>query len=107
MNDSWLSGNPYERFMGRWSNLIDQKFLDWLAIPPTRSWLDVGCGTGSLTNLILETQHPKDIISIDSSSVFISYAQQLITNLSVRFMVGLAQSLELELSQDGDDVLSF
>jgi ubiquinone/menaquinone biosynthesis C-methylase UbiE len=83
-------------FMGRWSNLVAQKFLDWLAVPPDSSWLDVGCGTGSLTKLILETNQPKEIISIDSSTDFIFHAQQSIKNHIVRFQVGLAQALELE-----------
>lgn len=96
MNDPWLSGIAYERFMGRWSTLVAQKFLSWLAISPTRTWLDVGCGTGSLTTLILETYQPQEIISIDSSSDFISHAQRSITNPIVHFRVGLAQSLELD-----------
>jgi ubiquinone/menaquinone biosynthesis C-methylase UbiE len=96
MNDDWLSGIAYERFMGRWSTLIAQKFLDWFAVSPAHSWLDVGCGTGSLTKLILETYQPSEIISIDSSSEFIAHAQRLITNPNVHFRVGLAQSLELE-----------
>jgi len=95
-NDSWSSGNPYERFMGRWSTLVGEKFLDWLAVSPDSSWLDVGCGTGSLTKLILETSLPKEIVGIDFSSEFISYAQHVITNPNVRFQVGLAQELELE-----------
>jgi hypothetical protein len=45
--------------MGRWSILVAQKFLDWLAISPAHSWLDVGCGKGSLTKLILENHQPK------------------------------------------------
>jgi SAM-dependent methyltransferase len=96
MTDPWRSGIAYERFMGRWSNLIAQRFLSWLAIPPASSWLDVGCGTGSLTRLILETHQPKEIISIDPSSDFISHAQRLITDPRVHFKVGLAQSLELD-----------
>jgi ubiquinone/menaquinone biosynthesis C-methylase UbiE len=96
MNDSWQSGNAYERFMGRWSTLIAQKFLDWLAIPPARSWLDVGCGTGSLTKVILERYEPKDIVAIDSSPAFIAHAQQALTNPAVQFRVGLAQSLALD-----------
>jgi len=105
MNDSWLSGIAYERFMGRWSTLVAQKFLSWLAMPPVRSWLDVGCGTGSLTKLILETCQPKEIISIDSSSDFISHAKHSITNPIVHFRVGLAQSLELD-SNSVDAVVS-
>jgi SAM-dependent methyltransferase len=105
MNDSWLSGIAYERFMGRWSTLVAQEFLNWLAITPARSWLDVGCGTGSLTKLILETYQPKEIISIDSSGDFISHAQRSIANPSVHFKVGLAQSLELD-SNSIDTVVS-
>ena len=104
-NDSWLGGNPYERFMGRWSTLIAQRFLDWLSIPPARRWLDMGCGTGSLTKLILETCHPTEIVSIDSSSEFISYAKQSIANPKARFKVGLAQSLDLD-SNSFDAVVS-
>jgi SAM-dependent methyltransferase len=96
MNDAWLSGIAYERFMGRWSTLVAQKFLNWLAISSANKWLDVGCGTGSLTTRILETYQPKEIISIDSSSNFISHAQRFITNPIVHFRVGLAQSLELD-----------
>ena len=104
-NDSWSSGNPYERFMGRWSTLIVRKFLDWLAISPGSSWLDVGCGTGSLTKLILDTWQPKEVIAIDSSIEFISYVQQTITNPIVHFQVGLAQSLELD-SNSMDAIVS-
>lgn len=96
MNDPSRSGPAYEKFMGRWSTLIAQKFLSWLAIAPARSWLDVGCGTGSLTRLILESHQPKEIISIDPSNDFISHAQRSITDPSVHFKVGLAQSLELD-----------
>lgn len=98
MDDPWLSGIAYEKFMGRWSTRVAQRFLSWLAIPPARSWVDVGCGTGSLTKLILETYQPKEIISIDSSSDFISHAQRAITNPSVHFRVGQAQSLDLDSS---------
>jgi len=96
MNDPWLSGIEYERFMGRWSNLIARQFLTWLAVAPGQSWLDVGCGTGSLTRLILQKNHPKHVISIDSSNDFISHARRSIPDPTADFRVGLAQSLELE-----------
>ena len=105
MRDSWSGGIAYDRFMGRWSALIAQKFLPWLAIDPSRTWLDVGCGTGSLTKLILETCRPEKIISIDSSSDFISYAQRSITHPAVHFKVGLAQSLDVN-SHTMDAVVS-
>ncbi|MHB8114155.1 MAG: class I SAM-dependent methyltransferase [Bellilinea sp.] len=105
MNDPWRSGTAYERFMGRWSNLIAQRFLRWLAIPPDRVWLDVGCGTGSITKLILDSYRPKEIYAMDASSEFISHAQRLITHPAVHFKVGLAQSLDLN-SNSMDAVVS-
>ena len=94
--ESWAGGNPYERFMGRWSTPVARKFLDWLAVSPDSTWLDVGCGTGTLTRLILETGQPNEVIALDSSPEFIAYAQQSIPNPKVRFQVGLAQALDLE-----------
>ena len=104
-NDSWSSGNQYEKFMGRWSNLVAEKFLPWLAVSPGSIWLDVGCGIGALTKLILETSQPKKVISIDSSPEFIFQAKQLIINPVVSFQVGTAEVLELE-SNSIDAVVS-
>jgi ubiquinone/menaquinone biosynthesis C-methylase UbiE len=95
-NDSWSSGEQYEKFMGRWSNLVAQKFLGWLAVQPNSTWLDVGCETGALTKLILQTCRPKKIISIDLSSEFILHAKQFITDPVVSFQVGSAEALEQE-----------
>lgn len=91
--------------MGRWSNLVARKFLNWLAVSPGSIWLDVGCGTGSLTKLILETSQPKKVFSIDSSGVFINHAKQLIADPRVIFQVGMAQALELK-SNSVDAVVS-
>ena len=104
-NDSWSSGTPYDRFMGRWSVLVADRFLDWLSISPGSVWLDLGCGTGSLTKLILDKCKPNEIYAIDASSEFIAHAQQRITSPIVRFQVGLAQDLELE-SNSVDAVVS-
>jgi ubiquinone/menaquinone biosynthesis C-methylase UbiE len=105
MNDSWNSAMAYEKFMGRWSTLVARKFLNWLNIPFAQRWLDVGCGTGSLTKLILDFYQPEEIISIDPSSDFISYADSSIVNPVVHFKIGLAQSLELS-SNSIDAVVS-
>jgi len=104
-NDSWSSGEQYEKFMGRWSNLVAEIFLNWLAVPPECTWLDVGCGTGALTKLILQTCRPKKIISIDSSNEFITHAQNSIADPVVSFQVGNAEALELE-SNSIDAVVS-
>ena len=91
--------------MGRWSKLVAEKFLNWLAVPPGCTWLDVGCGTGALTKLLLLSRQPKKIISIDFSDEFITHAQQSLNNPKVSFRVGNAESLELE-SNSIDAVVS-
>jgi ubiquinone/menaquinone biosynthesis C-methylase UbiE len=99
MNDAWQNGNSYERFMGRWSCLIAREFLAWLAVAPGGRWLDVGCGTGSLTKQILATNQPKSVISVDASPEFVEFARQSVPDPVAQFRVGLAQSLELEANQ--------
>ena len=105
MEDSWQSGIAYEKFMGRWGSVVAKKFLNWFDIPPTRTWLDVGCGTGSLTKIILETNRPKEIIGIDSSSDFILHAQRSIIAPIIKFKICQAESLNVN-SKSIDAVVS-
>ena len=39
--------------MGRWSRLAGEKFLDWLAAPKNLKWIDVGCGNGAFTEMLI------------------------------------------------------
>jgi SAM-dependent methyltransferase len=94
--DSWQSGNPYEQFMGRWSKLIAQEFLQWLPVPGNKGWLDVGCGTGALSSLVLSTKQPKEILAIDSSPEFTAFGRKMIKDPRLQFEIALAQSLPAE-----------
>jgi ubiquinone/menaquinone biosynthesis C-methylase UbiE len=46
-------GAAYEQMMGVWSRSAGEVFLDWLAPPPELRWIDVGCGNGAFTELIV------------------------------------------------------
>ena len=72
----WASGDVYEPYVGRWSRLVAREFLDWLAAPPGLDWLDVGCGTGALTEQVAECCAPKRLAGIDPSPGFLDYARQ-------------------------------
>src|SRR5688572_9094668 len=61
-------GDAYERFMGRWSRAVAPVFLHWLDSPERGKWLDVGCGTGILTEALLDLCHPGSVTGIDSSA---------------------------------------
>src|SRR5215471_7678149 len=60
-------GAAYERMMGNWSRRAGNIFLDWLAAPPGLKWIDVGCGNGAFTELIVERCAPAEVQGIDPS----------------------------------------
>ena len=97
-SDLWASGSAYEDYVGRWSRLVAQKFLDWLALPADRSWLDIGCGTGALSWTILQNAAPRDVTGIDRSADFVAYLRSRIEDGCARFEVGDAQALAVEAS---------
>ena len=65
----------YELSMGRCSRLAGKIFLDWLNLPDGLQWLDVGCGTGSFTELVLARNAPSAISAIDPSEGQIAFAK--------------------------------
>jgi SAM-dependent methyltransferase len=73
--DSWSRGDPYERYMGRWSRRVAPPFLAWLSAPPGQRWLDVGCGTGALCQAILEDAAPASLDAVDASAGFLEQAR--------------------------------
>lgn len=100
MKDLWESGDRYEYFMGRWSRLTAKSFLGWLSVPNGKRWLDVGCGTGALSEAVLNTQKPSELTAIDQSEGFVSSARQRLGR-SVRCEVGNA--MDLSFSDSGFD----
>lgn len=94
--DAWAGAAAYEQYVGRWSRLVAREFLNWLAVPPERDWLDVGCGTGALSETILEVGAPRRIKGIDRSEQFIAHARQQVRDERVSFEVGDAESLGVE-----------
>ncbi len=80
MKDSWLSGDSYEYFMGRWSSLVAESFTDWLSLSPGLEWLDVGCGSGALSEAVIKKHDPEKVTAIDQSAGFVATAQQRLGN---------------------------
>jgi len=68
-------GDAYEDFMGKWSLLAGQAFLDWLAPAPGLRWVDVGCGNGAFTALLLARCAPKEVHGIDPSEDQLAFAR--------------------------------
>jgi len=88
----WASGDSYERFVGRWSRLVAKEFLKWLDLPKNCEWLDVGCGTGALSQTILNETNPKSVKGIDRSDSYVEHTRQKLKDTRAEFEVGDAQS---------------
>jgi trans-aconitate methyltransferase len=86
VNDQWAAGATYEEFMGRWSRPLARQFVDWLECPHGIDWLELGCGTGSLTAAICEQANPKSIVACDPASSLLAFAKDHVTDPRVTFV---------------------
>lgn len=91
--DHWDSGDAYEPYVGRWSRLVAREFLRWLEVPPNSRWLDVGCGTGALSQMILMHAAPHEVVGVDPSTAYVLSARNRVNDPRARFEVGNAQAL--------------
>jgi SAM-dependent methyltransferase len=94
--DVWSAAALYEPYVGRWSRLVARELLQWLSIPVQKDWLDLGCGTGALSQIILEYGLPHAIKGIDSSANFVAYAKAHVDSASATFEVGDVQALQID-----------
>jgi SAM-dependent methyltransferase len=92
----WASGGDYEPYVGRWSRLVACDFIDWLSVASGQRWLDVGCGTGALSQTILDRGAPQSLIGVDPSEGFIAHARRAIGDTRAELRIGDAQSLPVD-----------
>jgi ubiquinone/menaquinone biosynthesis C-methylase UbiE len=83
----------YERFMGGWSRSVGASFLKWIAPPAGAHWLDVGCGTGIFTELIVTECSPASVSAVDPAQAQIEQARRGPVAQRADFRVADAQAL--------------
>ena len=91
-------GEAYERGMAIWSRLAGQVFLDWLACPPGLRWIDVGCGNGAVTELLVQRCAAAETQGIDPSPAQLAFARSRPAAQRAIFLPGDAMALPF----DGD-----
>ena len=89
-------GAAYERLMGVWSRSAGRIFLDFLSPPPDQRWLDVGCGNGAITDLVMHNCDPTELHGIDPSEGQLAYARERLAERRVVFQQGDAMALPFE-----------
>ena len=86
-------GVAYERMMGTWSRTAGKVFLDWLAPSRGLRWIDVGCGTGAFTELLVKRCAPAELEGVDPSEAQLSFARARPVGQIAKFHQGDALAL--------------
>jgi SAM-dependent methyltransferase len=86
-------GAAYERYMGIWSQLVGEIFLDWLGPKSGLRWLDVGCGNGAFTEMLVQRCTPTSVYGIDPSEAQLAYARTRPASRIAQFHQGDAMAL--------------
>ena len=86
-------GAAYEQMMGIWSRFAGEIFLDWLAPLSGLRWIDVGCGNGAFTQLLVERCAPAEVQGIDPSEGQLAFARTRSTSRVAEFRQGDAMAL--------------
>ncbi len=89
------NSDAYELLMGRWSRLLGVEFVRFAGIDDGARVLDVGCGTGALTQCVIAALPHAEVVGVDPSAAFVDAARRRVPDPRVRFEVGDAQSLQV------------
>jgi SAM-dependent methyltransferase len=86
-----VAAESYGRFMGRYSQPLADEFLAVVDPQPGQRVLDVGCGPGIVTSLLVDRLGSESVCAIDPSAPFVEAAQQRFPDADIR--LGSAEEL--------------
>src|SRR5438045_1919621 len=90
------AGEPYERFMGRWSRSLAPLLVRFAGVRDGDTVLDVGSGTGALTAAIVAAAPSSAVAGIDPAAAYVASARARLPGDLIRFEVGDAQELPFD-----------
>ena len=79
-----VTADAYGKFMGRYSEPLAVLFADWTGVARGLRVLDVGCGPGALTAVLVDRLGPASVAAVDPSPSFVSAARSRLPEVDVR-----------------------
>ena len=79
-----VSADAYGRFMGRYSEPLAVRFADFARVEAAGSALDVGCGPGALTAVLVGRLGDDRVAAADPSPPFVAAAKARFPSVDVR-----------------------
>jgi ubiquinone/menaquinone biosynthesis C-methylase UbiE len=88
------SGDAYDAFMGRYSQPLATAFADVAGVAAGQSALDVGCGPGALTGVLVQRLGTDAVAACDPSPPFVEACTSRFPGVDVR--LGRAEALPFD-----------
>lgn len=79
-----VSARAYGRFMGRYSQPLAVAFVDQVGVVAGSRALDVGCGAGALTKVLVDRLGARAVSAIDPSESFVAAMDQQFPDVHVQ-----------------------
>ena len=89
-----VAGSTYDSFMGRYSRPLAHRFAEAAGVRPGQTAVDVGCGPGALTEVLVERLGPGAVMACDPSPGFVAECAARLPG--VRVEQGRAESIPFE-----------
>jgi SAM-dependent methyltransferase len=79
-----VAAEAYDRFMGEWARALAPRFADFASVRPGMRVVDVGCGPGGLTAVLVERVGSERVTAVDPSEPFVLAARERLPGVDVR-----------------------
>ena len=79
-----VAADAYDRFMGRYSTQLAAPFADFAGVHDGMPVVDVGCGPGALTRVLVARLGPPAVAAADPSETFVAAARERHPGVDVR-----------------------
>ena len=79
-----VAGDKYDRFMGRYSRELAPRLIEFAGVDSGMVVVDVGCGPGALTELLVQRVGAGNVAAADPSEPFVAATAERAPGADVR-----------------------